>query len=289
MRRLELSCKHIGLISVGGHVHRTLVDTLLFLTLLDHEGFAVDEWDDRELLLRDRFLHLACVLVPGCTLKLEAENICAVVETLEHLLDFGLPMELLLDISLNVELVKALSSLLSTDLLDSSEERVRFVETIEETDGLVDQSWLVLPQVKELKTLFHVVEPRVETTRSHPTLLSPLVRQPVQLDLHHEIFHCCCHGQLSLEGKVEVFEVDNHHVDESVDKLALLHIHVLVGSTLLVVHSLGDLIDWQALTLDLDLVENALGEFTCDIDNCHATFSSATAALWLQLYQNREE
>jgi len=128
------------------------------------------------LLLGDRLFHLASVLVPSCTLQLEAENIRAIVETLEHLRYFGLPVELLLDISLDVELVKALSSLLRTDLLDSREEGVWFVEAIQEADSLVDKSGLVLPEVEQLKTLFHVVEPRVETTCGHPALFGPLVR-----------------------------------------------------------------------------------------------------------------
>jgi len=198
-------------------------------------------------------------------------------------------VELLLDISLDVELVEALSCLLRADLLDSRQEGVRFVEAIQEAHGLVDESWLVLPEVEQLKALLHVVEPRVETTCGHPALLGPLVGQPVQLDLLHQILHRRCHRQFTLEGKVEVLKVNYHHVDEGVDQLALLHIHVLVRSTLVVVHPLSDLINRKALALDLHLVEDTFGELTCDIDNCHAAIATAAATLGLQLYQDREE
>lgn len=200
------------------------------------------------------------------------------------MLNFGLPVELLLDISLDVELVEALASLLRADLLDSREEGVRFVEAIQEADGFVDESWLVLPEVEQLKALLHVVEPRVETTRGHPTLLGPFVGQPVQLDLHHQILHRRCHRQFTLEGQVEVLKVNDHHVDEGVDQLALLHIHVLVRSALVVVHPLSDLFNRKALTLNLHFVEDTLGEFTCDIDNCHAAIAATATTLGLQLY-----
>jgi len=75
---LELGREHIRLVSVSRHVDGALVDTLLLFALDNHLSCAVDEWHDRELLLGDRFLDLARVLVPGCTFQLETEDIGSV-------------------------------------------------------------------------------------------------------------------------------------------------------------------------------------------------------------------
>jgi len=168
VRRLQLCGEHIGLVSIGGHVDGTLVDALLLLSFLDHQCLAVDEWYDGELLFGDRLLHLAGVLVPGGTLKLETEDVCAVIEPLEHLGNLGFPMELLLDVCLDVELVETLASFLGADLLNCGQEGVRLVESVEETDGLVDHGRFFLPHVEELEALLHIVEPRVEASGSHP-------------------------------------------------------------------------------------------------------------------------
>jgi len=54
-------------------------------------------------------------------------------------------MHLLKDISLNIELVESLASLLSANLLNSSEERVRLVKSVQEADSLVDGNGVILP------------------------------------------------------------------------------------------------------------------------------------------------
>jgi len=64
---LKLGREHVRLVSVSRHVDGALVDTLLLFSIVDNLSCAVDEWHDRELLLGDRFLDLARVLVPGCT------------------------------------------------------------------------------------------------------------------------------------------------------------------------------------------------------------------------------
>jgi len=142
---LELSSEHIRFISVSGHVAGALVDTLVNLTILYQQSFAVNNGDNRELNLGDRFFHLAGVLLPGSTFELETKHIGTIFDLLEHGRNLRLPMELLENISLDVKLVETLSSLLGTDLLNSSEIRVRLVESVQEADGLVDQSRIIFP------------------------------------------------------------------------------------------------------------------------------------------------
>lgn len=67
MLGLELCCEHVRLVSVGGHVARTLVDTLINLAFYNQLGSAVDQRHYRELLLRDRLFHESGILVPGST------------------------------------------------------------------------------------------------------------------------------------------------------------------------------------------------------------------------------
>jgi len=105
----------------------------------------VNNGDNRELNLGDRFFHLAGVLLPGSTFELETKHIGTIFDLLEHGRNLRLPMELLENISLDVKLVETLSSLLGTDLLNSSEIRVRLVESVQEADGLVDNSRIIFP------------------------------------------------------------------------------------------------------------------------------------------------
>jgi len=78
MLGLELSGKYVRLISVGGHVARALVDTLIDLVLNDSLGLAVDQGHNGELLFGDRLVHKRGVLVPGGTFKLESKDIGSV-------------------------------------------------------------------------------------------------------------------------------------------------------------------------------------------------------------------
>lgn len=120
--RLELSGKHIRFVSVGRHVHGALVNAFFFFAFDNHLCSAVDQGHDRELLLGDGLFHLSRVLVPGCTFELEPEHEGTIIHTLEHVWNFGVPMESLLDVSLNEKLVETLASLLGADLFDRSEE-----------------------------------------------------------------------------------------------------------------------------------------------------------------------
>lgn len=165
---LELGCEHITLVSVRRHVHGTLVDTLLFFALNDEFGSAMNQWHDRELLLWNRFIYLTGVLVPGGTFKLEAEDESTVIGSLENWTNFGVPVEFLLYVSLDVKFVETLASFLGTYLLNGGKEGVWLVESVQEADCLVDGNWIILPNVEHLKALLHVVEPGVEATGRHP-------------------------------------------------------------------------------------------------------------------------
>jgi len=134
------------------------------------------------------------------------------------------------DVSLNEEFVKTLASLLGTHLLDGSEERVRLVKSVQEADGLVDSGWVILPQVKQLKSLLQVVEPGSKTSSCHPGLLHPLSADFVEEDVLHEIFHSGGHSQLSLKCELKVLKVDDDLADKSVNQLTLLQVNVLVGT-----------------------------------------------------------
>jgi len=234
MSSLELCGEHIRLVSVGGHVDRALVNALLFFALNDQLGSAMDERYDRELLFGDRFLDLSRVLVPGGALKLEAEDVGTIITARENTGNFGVPVESLLDVGLDVEFVETLSSLLGADLLDGGQEGVGLVETVQEADSLVDGGGVILPDVEHLETLLHVVEPGVEATGRHPRFLLPLGGNPVELDVLHEHLHSSRHGKLSLERQVKVLEIGRDLLDEGVDQFALLQVDVLVRSTLIV-------------------------------------------------------
>jgi len=75
MLGLELCSKHVRLVSVRGHVARTLVDTLVNLAFYNHLGSAVDQGYYRELLLGDRLFHESGILIPGSTFQLEAKDV----------------------------------------------------------------------------------------------------------------------------------------------------------------------------------------------------------------------
>jgi len=280
---LELCGEHIRLVSVGGHVDGALVDTLLFLAFNNHFGSAVDQWHHRELLLGNRLIDLSGVFVPGGSLELETEDVGAVVATRKDGGYFGVPVEFLLHVRLDEQLVETLAGLLGAHLLNGGEEGVRLVETVQEADSFVNEGWVILPPVKHVEALLHVVEPGVEATGRHPRLLHPLIGDSVELDILHESFHTGGHGQLSLEGQIEVLKIGGHLLNESVNQLALLQVNVLVRSTLLVRQLRVDLINWQLLAVNLDLLEHTHSEVLSDVDDGRGTFVSLAATLGLEL------
>jgi len=144
---LELGREHIRLVSVSRHIDWALVDALLFLAFYDHLSCAVDEWHNRELLLGDRFLDLASVLVPGGAFQLETEDVGSVFAACKNVNNLGVPVELLLDVSLDIELIKTLASLLSAHLLNGGQERVWLVESVKEANSLVDDGRVILPHI----------------------------------------------------------------------------------------------------------------------------------------------
>jgi len=287
---LELGCEHVRLISVSGHVARAHIDSLINLAFLSLQGLAVDDGNDRELLLRDGLFHLSRVLLPGSTFELETENVGTILNTLEHARNLRLPVELLLDISLDVKLVKSLSGLLGTDLLNGSEVRVRLVESVQEADGLVNRGWVILPQVKHFQSLLQVIEPGSETSGGHPGLLGPLSADSVERNVLHQIFHSGSHGQLSLEGKLKVLEVNNDDLDEGVDQLALLQVDILVRSTSRFIRQLAiDFVNGELLALNLGLFEDSNGEFLGNINDSGSTISATATTLGLKLDQDSEQ
>jgi hypothetical protein len=197
-------------------------------------------------------------------------------------------VHLLEHVSLDVQLVETLTGLLSTNLLNGSEERVGLVQSVQETDGLVDGGGVIFPQVKQLKSLLKVIQPGSETSGGHPGLLGPLLADLVEEDVFHKVFHSGSHGQLSLESQLKVLKVDDDLVDESVNQLALLQVHVLVRATGVVSQFGVDLVDGESLGLDLDFVEDSLGEFSGDINDSGSTISSTTT-LGLKLNQDGEQ
>ena len=66
-------------------------------------------------------------------------------------------MHFLKYVSLDEKLVETLASLLSTNLLNGGKERVGLVQSVQEADGLVDSGGVILPQVKQLKSLLKVI------------------------------------------------------------------------------------------------------------------------------------
>jgi len=217
MLGLQLCGKHVRLVSVGSHVAGALVNTLVDLAFLDLLSLAVNQRHDRELLFGDGLIHERRILIPCRTFQLESEYVGSVFKAVEHLRDIRIPVHFLKHIGLDVQLVQTHSSLLGTYLLDGSEERVRLVKSVQEADGLVDSGWVILPQVKQLKSLLKVIQPRSKTSGSHPRLFGPFLTDLVEVDVLHEVFHCGSHCQLSLESKFKVLQVDDNLTNKSVD------------------------------------------------------------------------
>lgn len=116
MLRLQLRWEHVGLSSGLGLVDRANVYALLFLVTHYHCSAQYD-WDNTEVLLW-LTLFEAVVRIPPCTFDLQSKDISSV--TLGGSID--LPVHLLLDVGLNVQLVEFESLLTGCDLLDSCQE-----------------------------------------------------------------------------------------------------------------------------------------------------------------------
>ena len=81
-----------------------MIDTLFFFALNNKLGLAVDDRDNRELLLGFRLLK-ATRCVPSGTLNLESEDISTIAVLLLRQL-ISLPIPTLLHLGLDVELVQ---------------------------------------------------------------------------------------------------------------------------------------------------------------------------------------
>lgn len=125
------------------HVDGALVDTLLLLSINNYYRFAVDDRNDRELLLGFGLLETTTASVPPGAFDLEAEHVGTItILLLGQLAD--LPVHALLYLSLNVELVQLNCVTTGSDLLDGSQERLWVVQSVDERDvGLL--SWIFLP------------------------------------------------------------------------------------------------------------------------------------------------
>lgn len=183
------------------------------------------------MLLGDGFFHASGILIPSRTFELESKDERTVFKSSKHLSHLGIPVHLLHDVSLNVKLVKTLACLLSADLLDGSQERVWLVKSVQETDGLLDHCGVIFPQVEHFKTLSHVVQPRRETSGSHPRLFGPFSTNLVQRDVFHKVFHGCSHGEFSFECEVKILEINDNLVDKGVNQLTFLQVDSLIRST----------------------------------------------------------
>lgn len=182
-----------------------------------------------------------------------------------------------------------MSSLLGAHLLNGSEERVRLVESVQEANGPVNCGWVILPQVKHFKALLQVIEPRSETSSGHPRFLGPLSTDLVHGNVFHEVLHSGRHGQLSLEGKIKIFQVIDNLSDESVNQLTFLDIDRLIRSTGGFIRQLThDLFKGKLLLFDLCFFEDTLGEFLGDIDDSGCTIR-ATTTLRLKLSKDNEQ
>lgn len=153
---LELSQEDVGLASGLVHVHRALIDTLLFFALNNRNGLAVDNRDNGELLLRFRLLK-ATRCVPSGTLNLESEDIGTVAVLLfRELIDFPIPT--LLHLGHDVELVQLDCISSGGHLFDCGEEGLRVIQPVDEGNvGLL--SGVLLPSVELFEALLDVVEP----------------------------------------------------------------------------------------------------------------------------------
>jgi hypothetical protein len=199
-------------------------------------------------------------------------------------------MHFLKHVGLDEKLVETLACLLGAHLLNGSEERVRLVQSVQEADGLVNGGGVVLPQVEQLKSLLKVIQPRSETSGGHPGLLGPLSADSHERDVLHQIFHSGSHGQLSLESEIKVLKVGDNLLDEGVDQLTLLQVHILVRTTARLIRQLAvDFIYGQLLGLDLSFLENSVGEVLGDIDNGWSTIRAATTVLGLELNKDSEQ
>jgi hypothetical protein len=75
---------------------------------------------------------------------------------LGRLLVIRIPVEFLLDVSLNIEFVKLLLLLSRVYLLDSSKERLRIEQSVDENNAR-NSCWVFFPIVQLVKALFEVI------------------------------------------------------------------------------------------------------------------------------------
>jgi len=158
---LKLSVKHISCTSGLSLVNGALIHILFFSSICrNRQWLAKNDWNDRELLLGVRFFELSHCSIPAGTFYLETEYVSTF---LGRLLVIRVPVEFLLDVSLNIEFVKLLLLFSSVYLLDSSKERLRIEQSVNENDAR-NSCWIFFPIVQLIKALFEVIQPWSETS-----------------------------------------------------------------------------------------------------------------------------
>ena len=284
MLSLEISWEHVSHTSHLCLVDWALVKVLLFLaSLWEWSSAALDNWHDREVLLRSRVLKLTDLSVPSSTLDLEAPDVGTVFAGWKCFV----PVEVLEDVGLDVQLVELGALFLSVDLLNGSQEGLRVEQSVEEGD-VRDLSWVVLPAVQLVESLLDVVKPGIETTSGWEGLSLPSGRYLVKEDGVHDHLHSGSHGKLSLEGKLDVEQVSHDNGDQVVHVGALLQERVLEWSPGVVTNSVDNLIDVQLVGVKRALIVNTLDELNNLFLNWVTTITSA-ATLWLDLLESLEE
>ena len=120
-------------------------DRISLFSTISGNGYwkAEHDWYDWELLLGVRFFELSHCSIPAGTFYLETEYVSTF---LGRLLVIRIPVEFLLDVSLNIEFVKLLLLLSRVYLLDSSKERLRIEQSVDENNAR-NSCWVFFPIV----------------------------------------------------------------------------------------------------------------------------------------------
>lgn len=152
MLRLQLRRENEGLSSSLSLIDRANIDTLLLLVTY-HDSTTEHNRNNTEVLLR-LTLFKPIVIVPPCTFDLEPKDEGTI--TLRVRVD--LPIHLLLNVRLDVQLIELKRLFTRHNLLDCSQERSWVIKPIQECDRRL-LLWTFLPSIELLKSLLDVIKP----------------------------------------------------------------------------------------------------------------------------------
>jgi hypothetical protein len=136
------------------------------------------------------------LVIPTCTFDLETPNEGTITGL--GFLEIFVPIELLLNLSVNDHLVELGTILSGFDLHDRSQERLRVEESVEESN-LGEFGRIIFPNIELIKSLLDIIQPGVEISRGWESKFLPSWWDFVHEDGTHQSFHFTSESKLTLE------------------------------------------------------------------------------------------